>query len=212
MEKPVLWYIADPMCSWCWGFAPVIETIRQEYAAALTVKVLPGGLRPGTDTPLLPEKRAQILHHWHSVHTTTGQLFTFENALPEGFVYDTELACRAVISVSLIEPDRVFPLFAAIQQAFYVRQEDVTQFTTLKKLAVDLGIPESRFTAMFQSDEAKQQTQAGFQRATQWGISGFPALVIEHGSDRYLITTGYCPVAALHQPLDAWLQQFAGGI
>lgn len=209
MEKPVLWYIADPMCSWCWGFAPVIETIRQEYAAALTVKVLPGGLRPGTDTPLPPEKRAQILHHWHSVHATTGQLFTFENALPEGFVYDTEPACRAVISVSLIEPDRVFPLFAAIQQAFYVRQEDVTQFATLKKLAVDLGIPEPRFAAMFQSDEAKQQTQAGFQRAAQWGISGFPALVIEHGSDRYLIATGYRPVEALRQQLDTWLQRFA---
>ncbi|MCC6917282.1 DsbA family protein [Nitrosomonas sp.] len=209
MEKPVLWYIADPMCSWCWGFAPVIETIRQEYAAALTVKVLPGGLRPGTDTPLLPEKRAQILHHWYSVHAATGQSFTFENALPEGLVYDTEPACRAVVSVSLIEPDRVFLLFAAIQQAFYVRQEDVTRFAVLKKLAVDLGIPESRFAAMFQSDEAKQQTQAGFQRAAQWGISGFPALVIEHGSGRYLITAGYRPVAALCQLLDTWLQQFA---
>lgn len=207
MEKPVLWYIADPMCSWCWGFAPVIENIRQEYSAFLTVKIMPGGLRPGTNTPLLPEKRAQILHHWHSVHTTTGQPFTFENALPEGFIYDTEPACRGVVSVSLIEPEKVFPFFAAIQRAFYVGQEDVAQLAILKKLAVDLGIPESRFTPVFQSDEAKQRTLAGFQRVAQWGINGFPAFVVESGTDRYLITTGYRPIEALRQLLDTWLQQ-----
>ena len=25
-------YFADPMCSWCWGFAPVIEKIAAEAA------------------------------------------------------------------------------------------------------------------------------------------------------------------------------------
>lgn len=207
LEKPVLWYVADPMCSWCWGFAPVIENIRQEYAAAFTVKVLPGGLRPGTDTPLQPEKKAQILHHWHVVHTTTGQPFTFENALPEGFIYDTEPACRGVASVALIEPEQVFPFFSAIQHAFYVGQEDVTQRAVLQKLAANLAIPESSFTAIFQSDEIKQQTQAGFQQAAQWGISGFPTLVVEDGTHRYLMTSGYRPLAALRHSLDNWLHQ-----
>jgi len=185
----------------------VIENIRQEYSASLTMKIMPGGLRPRTNTPLLPEKRAQILHHWHSVHTVTGQPFTFENALPEGFIYDTEPACRGVVSVSLIEPEKVFPFFAAIQRAFYVEQEDVTQSAILKKLAVGLNIPGSQFTLVFQSDEVKQQTLAGFQRAAQWGISGFPALVIESEADRHLITVGFRPIEALRQLLDTWLQQ-----
>lgn len=207
MEKPVLWYIADPMCSWCWGFAPVIEKIQQEYSASLTMKIMPGGLRPGMNTPLLPEKRAQILHHWQSVHTTTGQPFTFENALPEGFIYDTEPACRSVVSVSLIEPEKVFPFFAEIQRAFYVERENVTQFAILKKLAADLNIPESRFTPVFQSDETKQRTLAGFQRAAQWGINGFPALGAESETDCHLITVGFRPIEALRRLLDTWLQQ-----
>lgn len=207
MEKPVLWYIADPMCSWCWGFAPVIEKIQQEYSALLTMKIMPGGLRPGTNTPLLPEKKVQILHYWHSVHTTTGQPFTFENALPEEFIYDTQPACQSVVSVSLIEPEKVFPFFAAIQHAFYVEQENVTQFAILKKLATGMNIPKSRFTSVFQSDETKQRTLAGFQRAAQWGISGFPALVVESGVDRHLITVGFRPIEALRRLLDAWLQQ-----
>lgn len=188
----------------------MIENIRQEYSASLTVKIMPGGLRPGTNTSLLPEKRAQILHHWHSVHTVTGQPFTFENALPEGFIYDTEPACRSVVSISLIEPEKIFPFFATIQRAFYIEQEDVTQSAILKKLAAGLNIPESQFTSVFQSDEAKQQTLTGFQRAAQWGISGFPALVIESGADRHLITMGFRPIEALRQLLDTWLQQHGG--
>lgn len=207
MEKPILWYIADPMCSWCWGFAPVISQIRQEYASIFTIKLMPGGLRPGTNTPLSPEKRAQILHHWHTVHTTTGQPFTFENALPEDFIYDTEPACRAVVSFSLIKPEKIFTFFAAIQHAFYVAQADVTQLNTLAKLAANLGIPESQFTSVFQSNNVKQHTLRGFQRAAQWGISGFPSLVIESKTRYYSLTTGYHPVEILRQLLNSWLQQ-----
>lgn len=206
MEKPVLWYIADPMCSWCWGFAPVIAQIREEYATAFTLKLMPGGLRPGTAAPLLPEKRAQILQHWHTVHATTGQPFTFEHALPETFIYDTEPACRGVVSASFINPEKTFPFFAAIQHAFYVGQKDVTQLATLAELAVHLAIPESQFVSAFQSDNAKQHTLEGFQRAAQWGISGFPTLVIESAAQRYLLTTGYRPFETLRQLLDSWLQ------
>jgi protein-disulfide isomerase-like protein with CxxC motif len=28
----VLWYFADPMCSWCWGFSPVIGAIKETYS------------------------------------------------------------------------------------------------------------------------------------------------------------------------------------
>lgn len=206
MEKPTLWYIADPMCSWCWGFAPVIEKIREEYSALFSMKLMPGGLRPGTDTPLSSDKRAQILHHWHTVHTTTGQPFTFENALQSNFIYDTEPACRSITSVAIIAPALVFPFFATIQHAFYVEQADVTQPDVLKKLAIDLNIPGAQFSRIFQSDEAKQRTLESFQHAARWGISGFPALVAENKPDHYLITMGFRPVEALRQRLDTWLQ------
>ena len=24
-----LYYVADPMCSWCWGFQPVLEKVKE---------------------------------------------------------------------------------------------------------------------------------------------------------------------------------------
>ena len=57
MNERTLWYVADPMCSWCWGFSPVIEAIQREYGGRLEVEVLLGGLRPGTKDPMPPAQR-----------------------------------------------------------------------------------------------------------------------------------------------------------
>ena len=90
MGKKLLWYIADPMCSWCWGFTPVMDEVRKTYGDRVELVIVPGGLRPGTKDPLPAGQREEILHHWHTVHRTTGQPFRFEGAMPEGFIYDTE--------------------------------------------------------------------------------------------------------------------------
>lgn len=47
-----LLYIADPMCSWCWGFSPIIEKVRDHFGEALPMELLMGGLRPGTEEPM----------------------------------------------------------------------------------------------------------------------------------------------------------------
>lgn len=108
MNERKLWYVADPMCSWCWGFSPVIEAIRREYGSRFEVELLLGGLRPGTQHPMPSAQREQILHHWRAVQQQTAQPFRFEGAMPEGFVYDTEPASRAVIAVSLINREAIF--------------------------------------------------------------------------------------------------------
>ncbi len=97
MKEKTLWYIADPMCSWCWGFMPVIEKIRSEYNAGFKPELLLGGLRPGTKDPMSPAQRQEILHHWEAVHRMTCQPFRFEGALAEGFVYEPEPARRGVV-------------------------------------------------------------------------------------------------------------------
>ena len=77
----VLWYFADPMCSWCWGFSPVMDEILSTYSDKLKISLSLGGLRPGTNHEISQEQRDEILHHWHSVNEMTGQDFKFENEL-----------------------------------------------------------------------------------------------------------------------------------
>ena len=42
VEKELI-YVADPMCSWCWGFSPVIDRITPMLRDRAAIRVLPGG-------------------------------------------------------------------------------------------------------------------------------------------------------------------------
>ena len=50
-------YIADPMCSWCYGFAPVIEALAARFAGRLPVRVMMGGLRAGNTRAMRAEDK-----------------------------------------------------------------------------------------------------------------------------------------------------------
>ena len=53
-------YFADPMCSWCYGFAPVIWALAERFEGRMDVQLVMGGLRAGNTTPMREEDRAYI--------------------------------------------------------------------------------------------------------------------------------------------------------
>lgn len=206
MKEKTLLYIADPMCSWCWGFMPVIEKIRDEYSGRLKLELLMGGLRPGTKNTMPPAQRQEILHHWEAVNQMTGQSFRFEGALPEGFIYDTQPASRGVIAASLINPESAFPFFRAVQSAFYAEQQNVTDPVVLAELAGSAGLGMRHFIETFESELARNLTLEHFHRARRLGVSGFPTVImVEEGADYRFLTRGYSPFQRLRPTLEEWL-------
>lgn len=203
----ILWYFADPMCSWCWGFAPVISAVKDAYREQLQVATVMGGLRPGTTEPVTPQFREEILHHWREVEARTGQSFKYDAAMPDGFVYDTEPPCRAVVAVEDLKPEAKFDYFKSVQAAFYAEQRDVTVPETLAALAEAHGIAKERFLDRFYAADIQQRTQVHFEQTYQAGIRGFPAVVLQHGAGFKLLTYGYAPLEELRPKLDAWLAE-----
>lgn len=205
MNEKILWYIADPMCSWCWGFAPIVKAIRLNYSKYLNIELVMGGLRPRTKLAMAPEQRKEILNHWKAVNRRTGQPFSFDEALPEGFVYDTEPSCRGVIVMSLINPKLVFSLFELIQFSFYVEQKDVTSPEILAQLAGKIGVDTELFLRVFESDKAKNIVSIHFNKAHRWGVNSFPTLVVEDTKGYNILNRGYSSLDPLCQKLDGWL-------
>lgn len=205
MRAPILWYFADPMCSWCWGFSPVIEAVREAYGDRMKIALVLGGLRPGEIAPMTPAAREDILHHWHAVHDRTGQPFHFDGALPADFVYDTEPASRAVVTVGGIDPTLIFPLFKAIQTAFYAEGRNVTQPAMLAELAAGFGVDTDTFMRAFDSETARANTQAHFKHARQAGVRGFPTLIVQQDASLHPICNGYMPLDSVRTAIDACL-------
>ena len=77
MTDRQLLYFADPMCSWCWGFSPVIHQIARAWQDSAPVIIHVGGLRAGNTQPMSDQQRLYILNHWFNVNEASGQPFDF---------------------------------------------------------------------------------------------------------------------------------------
>src|SRR5690349_24689790 len=135
MTGPHLIYFADPMCSWCWGRAPVIEAIRQRFGNALPIRLMMGGLRPGTTKSLNEAAKRTIQEHWEHVHEATGQPVAFRFFERDSFTYDTRPARRAVGVVRRRGPDAP-PYRNQIQAALDAENPDGTDEQDLADLAI----------------------------------------------------------------------------
>lgn len=201
-------YFADPMCSWCWGFSPAIEAIRERYGKNLPVRLVMGGLRPGTREPMNEAAKASTRSHWEHVHAASGQPFDFGFFARERFVYDTEPASRAVVLARRGGEARDFAYLRRAHQAFYAEGRDVTDPGVLADLAGELGFERDAFLTALASDELAQETRQDFTVTHGAGIEGFPTLIAGTGADSgyALVTHGFQPAERVLPALDRWLQ------
>lgn len=199
-------YIGDPMCSWCYGFGPELAALLK---AIPNVKLdfIMGGLRAGGKDSMTPEFRAFLHKHWKQVQDASGLNFNLQALEHPGFVYDTEPVCRAFVTAHMLYPELLsmgqLALFAALQQAFYNKGQNVTDGEVLAQVCCQalgrLGYPakEADFLAFWQGQAAKTQTNAHFEQAARWGISGFPSLLVARNEQLFLLSSGYAKTAVL---------------
>lgn len=211
MGSPIskLVYVGDPMCSWCWGFAPEIEALAEEHP----VEVVVGGLRPGPMAEELGEGMARTLrHHWDEVAERSAQLFdTSFLDRRDGWVYDTEPAAIAVVAFRGLQPERTLSYLTRVQHGFYAEARDVTDFSVLAELAAVFEVDQSAFAAALITEEAKQRAWEDFARARNWGISGFPTLIAELPDGRLaLLAKGWAKADLIRTRISSLDEALAG--
>ncbi|MBA3517341.1 MAG: DsbA family protein [Rhizobiales bacterium] len=208
MPGPNLIYVADPMCSWCWGFSPVVAAIYDRFGDALPIRLIMGGLRPGTTKPLDEAGKRTIREHWEHVHEASGQPFDMRFFDRDGFVYDTEPASKAVVAVRRSGMEQALAYLRLVHAAFYAENRDVTNEEVLADLAAAIGLNREEFLDAFRTEQAKQETWADFAIAQRAGITGFPTLLAGAGdrAEYAIVTQGYQPADRLLPVLERWLQ------
>ena len=211
MEEPHLIYFADPMCSWCYGFSPVIDEIRKAFGRALPVRVIMGGLRPGTEEPMSEAAKREVVGHWSRVQEATGLPFDRHALDREGFRYDTDPAARAVVVVRRQSEELATSYLARAQKAFYAEGQDVTSSEVLADLAQELGLDRTDFFDQWSSETAKQETWRDYAVSQRAGVTAFPTLVggpSETGAYG-VVTRGYAPPEQVVAVLRDWISRIA---
>lgn len=94
-----LYYVHDPMCSWCWAFRPVWTEIAQALPRHVIAERLLGGLAPDSELPMPESMRAYIETTWRKIQEVAPETpFNYEfwsRCKPRRPTYP---ACRAVIA------------------------------------------------------------------------------------------------------------------
>lgn len=191
MEKPRLIYVGDPMCSWCYGFAPEIIEVAAHYSDQMDFMLIMGGLRPGTKDPMDAKLKAFLHEHWEEIGKKTGQPFKYDLLNEETvFVYDTEPPARAVVTMRKLAPEKAFDFFKAIQHAFYAENKNTGDIQTYLDLLPE-GVDPVDFRTYFESDEARQETAGDYSASRSLGVSGFPAVLVMEGQQVTPVSYGY---------------------
>ena len=198
-------YFASPMCSWCWGFSPVIQRIKAKFAKQAelrlvlvpfrvdTVKIMDGGLRN------------YVLTQWHKVHDATGQAFDFAFSVGQDFVYDTKPACCAIKAVHQQQAALELDFMDIIQAAFYTRNLDVTNEAVLIELARNARVNVGLFVEHLHAEQTTALLDEDFAYCQQLGVRSYPTLIGIHQAGRSILTRGFQPYARMEQLVTEWL-------
>lgn len=206
-KKNALYYIADPMCSWCWGFTPAIEKIHARFADAVELRYIMGGLARDSDEAMPAEVRRYIQGAWREVEARTGAHFNWdfwEKCQPRRSTYPS---CRAVLAASAQKKEMGAEMFHRIQRAYYAEARNPSDASTLIELASELGLHSERFASDLASEKIDEALHDDFAQRRRLQANSFPSLVLSRAdtSRPHWIARGWLSAAEVETALAAAL-------
>ena len=182
-------FVLDPMCSWCWGLHPVIESLRKEHSDSYSFSLVMGGLRTTGQMEWDAQSKAYLKQNWDAVTQTTEQPFNPMLLNKTKFDYNTYPSCKAVITVKeLFGIATAFSYLADIQKAFYTKAKDITSLEVLTHYVTQ---DKASFLEFYYSDRAELLMQHDFSKARSMGANAFPSIVKIDEDGHMVCVSGY---------------------
>lgn len=174
-----LYYVHDPMCSWCWAFRPVLLEVTAQLPTEVEFIRLLGGLAPDCDDPMPDKTRDYVIDNWRRIQ---------EQVPDTSFNYDfwkvckprrsTYPACRAVIAARKQGNKFDEEMTYAIQKAYYLNARNPSDNETLIELAEEIGLNQSRFSEDLLSQHVDELLIQEIKTARELKLNSFPSLLL----------------------------------
>lgn len=189
ISKPKLYYVYDPMCSWCWGYRPTWQLLQKELESLVDINMRVGGLAEDSNVSMPQEMQRFLQQTWQRISTELGTQFNFDfwsHCQPKRSTYP---ACRAVIIARKYNKEQ--DMYFAIQQAYYLQAKNPSEAETLTAIAASIGLDADLFAQDLSSDELNSQLENEIKAVRAMPIQGFPSLVLEVEGELHPIRLDY---------------------
>ena len=185
-ETRTLYYVHDPMCSWCWAFVPTWEQIQRELPNDIEVVYLLGGLAPDSDLPMPEQMKLTIAGYWQTIQDRVpGTQFNYDfwtKCQPRRSTYPS---CRAVLAAKAQARDSdeakalEKAMIKAIQEGYYLNARNPSDFDTLIAFAKEIGLDAEQFELDLNSESTEKKLNDEITMSRKIGAQGFPSLILK---------------------------------
>ena len=180
----VLYYIHDPMCSWCWGFQKTWQAVKTQLPEQIEIQYLVGGLAPDSDQAMSKELQEKLPQIWKTIQAKIpGTEFNFDfwtDCKPRRSTYP---ACRAVLAAKLLDASKEDAMILGIQHAYYLNAKNPSDLNTLEDVAESIDLDKLAFTKAISSQKIEDQLRNDINQSRYVGGAGFPSLVMRLGEN-----------------------------
>jgi protein-disulfide isomerase-like protein with CxxC motif len=209
MKRLGITVFADPVCTWCWGSAPILRAIEYRLAEQVEIEYVMSGMIEDIRTFI--NRRLQIggdialsnrnmQKAWVEASVTHGmpvtehniRLFSEEHrsTYPQNMAYITaKLCCGDFTDNDLSRANR---FLRRLQEATAVEGLQTSHIDVISDIAAVEGYSPEDFRQTLNSDAVKKAFAADRERAAIYEVKSLPTILLEY-EGRESILRGYTP-------------------
>lgn len=210
MSKINLYYVTDPLCSFCWAFEPTLRKFRYEYANYIDHDLtVMGGMIENWETYNGDgangiQTAVDVAEHWRKVGDFTrmpidGRVWLDEpiaSSYPSSKVYQI---------IRRDFPDKADLFLRKLRERVMLHNQDISKSSVLAILLEDLGFDSRPVLSAAESFEGRSLLSSDLSLASALSATGFPTVVLVNEANQGVKIVGAQPyeglVAALKQIL-----------
>lgn len=184
-----LYYVYDPMCSWCYAFQDTFEEVKKELSSNIKIVYVPGGLAPHSSIPMNKDMQEKIESIWYEIEKVVGTKFNHDfwtNCIPKRSTY---LACQATLAAK--DQGKEEEMIKAIQSAYYLRAMNPSDEDTIITLAKELNLDVQKFKNELHSEDTIKNFNEKMNLRRKLHLNSFPSLAIKYKKEIYPINIKY---------------------
>lgn len=187
-----LFYIYDPMCSWCYAFSQSWTSLQKDLPDDIGIVYLLGGLAPDTTEPMPISMQKNIQQAWQRIEQTVPSVrFNWDFWSRNTPIRSTYPACRAILAARKQNAEAEPQMLQAIQTAYYQKAMNPSLTATLQECAREIGLDAELFKRDLTSPQIEQELQHEIQRARSMDVYSYPSLRLIHNHAVFPITVDY---------------------
>jgi len=187
-----LYYIHDPMCSWCYAFTQSWANLQKILSGDIQVISVVGGLAPDSNEPMPLNTQKMVQQAWQTIEKTVRDVrFNWDFWSRNTPYRSTYPACRAVLAAKKQRLTAEVEMIHSIQTSYYQKARNPSLPETLHECAREIGLDVLQFAKDLSSAEIENELQREIRFARDMGVSSYPSLRLQHRGILHTISVDY---------------------